>query len=179
MFIQFFFTFQLAMASYDIKIQSVQYQSLMDSPSCELLYHRQLERSKVIREAIYLLGLDEESSQAKIMQQNTLITNKLFLDKNIWEDLITEVTITAQIDSLLLKAINSEGLDKLYFSIKGPGLAWSSLGSSMSEDIKFDYSTLEQKIIISYPIYKGDECQKENVPVEIHWSGPYDDWSLE
>ncbi len=178
MFLKIFFLWQLAWGSNVISVESVQYQNLMDSPSCELLYFRQIERSKVIREAIYILGLEYESPMARIMTENTLINNKLFLDNKVWEDLTTEVMIVADLDENLLQAINDYGFDRIYFSIKGPGLTWNSVGSSISPEIKVDFLITDQKVIITYPIYKGDECNKENTPVNLAWLGPHDDWSI-
>ena len=165
-------TFVFSAFSYvgePIEVKETQYLNNEDSPSCSLLKHRHKEREKVIREIIYESEKEYTDSQEKFMRLNYLNNNKFFLDKSVWTDEVIEVSITAPVSEALKKEIDDVGFDKLFLSIDGVGVRWSSQTFNFPNEFNIQLSEDQKSLKLQYRIYQSEYCFRELTTPRVSW----------
>lgn len=132
------------------------------APSCTLLKHRALERQKVIRELDHL-------QHNEILQLNQLLTNKLFIDKKIWQDASVPVWFSVEVPDSIAATIESKGFDNMVFSLKGAGLNWTSYSWQTPTGYELEYDPTQKIIYGHYLIYHVELCLGDELNLEFKW----------
>ena len=158
-------------------VTDISFREIAEHPSCSLLQHRAWQREKVLRELAYLMQLEDLSTIDRVLSENTLIQNKFFLDPSVWQDPSTSVRLILETNQDFTAEVAKSGLDKTFLSIKAPGLQWTSPIGQLPDDITLSYDGLENKIVLEYPIYINDFCQKANQPIEVTWLSAQQEFS--
>lgn len=171
-FIQVFMlsAFAQAYVGVPIPVTSETYRSVNASAtSCGLLTLRAKERAKVIREVQHLMGVHAEDHVRRFMEMNELMSNKLFLDKSVWQDDSVEVVLRAEASPALLDEIREQGLKETFFSLKATGVTWNARAFNFPEDFTIEVSPSGQHLDFRYQIYQSDYCLSEKTAAELSW----------
>lgn len=165
--------FALASDFVSLQVSDFHYQAIQPSASCSLLLHREKERAKVIREYIHLKNLPMHDPMRRILEMNHLMSNKLFLDVEDWQDELIEVYLNVEMPDDLQKAVENYGLENLYFSIEADGVNWRGFAFNFPEEFSFSLYPNHRSIGISYLIYRSEECFGSIKLPSVKWSSEY------
>lgn len=159
-----------AITGHPLIVSNTVYLQINEHPSCLLLKHRSTEREKVIRELEHIMALDFKDPINKLMTENTLINNKLFLDQAVWDDVSTNLFFEVTLSAELKDKIEQVGLEQVFFRIQGPGLSWTSYLNQFPPEV--EYLLEGDNLKVKYPIYLNTYCLHPERSPELFWFGP-------
>jgi hypothetical protein len=154
----FFYILPMSWAQITIPVKATQYKVPEEHPSCRILEYRQLEREEMIRELIHLKGLKETDPATSFMLQNYLHSNKEFLNPELWQDEVVEVSMALKGSPKLALEIDRVGLNELHIYLQGTGVEWQGLVGQAPTDFGFHWTPETQELQIQYKIYLANLC---------------------
>lgn len=150
------FFIQEASATH-LEVLKTEYRIPENSPSCQLLMHREIEREKMIRELIHLDTLSDNPDVVTLLLMNYLHTNKEFLDHELWSDETVEVSQWIATLPVLETNITEEGLDEQIFEVDALGFYWVGPVFNFPKGVIFTHLD-SQTLKIEYKIYLSNYC---------------------
>lgn len=170
--ILFFLQIAFSDSNQNLSIQNMNIETLVETPSCLLLKHRDLEREKVIRELKHIYKMTSDDPIAYLMESNQLVHNKLFMDKELWSAPVVKIGFHSSVSKKLADAIVQYGINQILFSIKGEGVTWTSYPHQTPNDIQFNYDQEKQLLAVEYHVYMSVLCVSDPVPLQLRWFYP-------
>lgn len=149
----------LVQNSETLSILSVAYSHPKEMSSCGLLRQRAIERMKVIREL----------EVADILDSNNLLTNKYFLDANVWQDEVVAVLVTATLSEGLAEQLRVYGLPGTFLELNGPGVVWHSYLSQMPEGLSYSFDLERRLVEVRYQVYQNIFCDESQAQPKVIW----------
>lgn len=141
-----------------LTVGRVEYNHPADRGSCGLLRAREQERLKVIREMIHLNGLAKNGRTNALLLSNTLIVNKLFMPREVWNDVHAEVTMTVAVPEKMQHEIRQIGLGRVFLSFRAPGLVWHSYLNQLPREMEVSVDANLSQLSIRYFTYLTVTC---------------------
>lgn len=152
----------------ELTVLSVEYRPAPQSVSCGLLHQRELERLKVARELAHMINQTKKRKSDELLMSGNLITNKLFMPEEVWQDLSADVLVTAKIsDSMLEEMDHSNGLP--FIAVQAPGFVWASYTDQLPEGMSIELNRSDRVIEIRYPIYLNVLCSTHRAYPTVEW----------
>lgn len=155
-------------ANEPLPLHSVEYNDESNTASCKILYHRAMEREKIIREHQHLFGQNYTDAELRVMELNHLLINQMFFQPEIWNDEKVYVSATFEVNPELAKIFMEESLDDQFFDIKGPGIQWRARAFNFPKGMQWSFDPSLNHLVAEYQIYKGSLCfEDENL--QLFW----------
>jgi hypothetical protein len=151
-----------------LELTSTEYLAPPAAPSCGLLHQRELEREKVMREFVYLMGTLRKNERA-LVPLNCLMTNKFFMPKDTWEDDSVEVAVTAKISDEMRAEIKRIGFKNVFIRTDGPGFIWQSEAGQLPDEVSIIEDPDGQDLDIRYKTYLNAACERPLRPTTVEW----------
>lgn len=152
------FTTAHAKDSVNISLVSTEYvlPSEQTMPSCQIFYHRRREREKVLREKLH--NLKVAGFNVDLFLKDQYITNKFFLEKQLWRDELVTMINTWELPEGLQNELKTLGA-QTFLRLNSDGIDWQEKMLFFPQDVLFFVDENKKTLQTQHQIYYADYCK--------------------
>ena len=164
----FFASISTTHALTQLNLSSTDYivDAASEHPSCGLFQKRRDEREKVLREIMHHLSKNKKSNS--YLLEDRYITNKYFLDKNLWMDETVKIVHTWNVSDDFIENYTKNS-NLMVMQLKSDGILWIEKIAFFPDDVEFIMDEKNKTLMTIHSAYYIDYCKPQVTP-RLEWA---------